>query len=352
MKRLLLVILCLLATLGSISCSTATTSVSGGYVQVGEERLVPKYAVKLGGETIGFDRYRHFFLNVADSMTDGMTPEEEAAFWTQEKVEELKTTVLTYLSNSVALAHYAKEAGVSLTDEEKKQAKDYVESVKNNLGDQYLQHLQVLYLTEDLYLDLQTDEKLYEKIFNFLFDEKGPLAWTNEKYLEYYHQNYLCATHVLIPFEAGETPENCPKTMEKAQEVYGLAQTTDFNQLIATYGKDENLKNFPTGYYFTKKDMVESFYNATAALEVGGISQPVITPEGVHVIRRLEPDKEQVGLQKQSILWGSSSTDGSYSAGVYAQLFEEFYTQKSQQELQKVEYNPQIADYLKPGLVF
>ncbi len=353
MKKTIVLIFCLLLSLGTLSCSPAgdLVSVSGGYVQIEDEQVTPEYVLELDGEKVSFDEYRYFFLNLVDSMADGAA--DPAAFWTDEKQTELKNQTLDFILKAKAMNAYAKEKGLQLTEAEKASVEDYVNSIKSNLGDEDFEtQLTALHLTESLYRRLQAEEKTYEKIYNHLFKEGGEMAWSDEQFNEYYAQNYLCATHILLDFLPGETKDNCPKTLEEAHRIHSLCATEDFSSLIKQYGKDPNLENFPTGYYFKEGDMVESFYTAAKALAVGEISSPVISPEGVHIIRRLEPNAEQVALQKESILWGSSSADGTYTPGVYAALFEEFYQKQADGYAEAVVYNPRIEAYLKPGLVF
>lgn len=355
MKQLLSLLLLAATLLCALSCSPGqeTASVSGGYVLVEGEQIVPEYVLQIGTEKIGFDEYRYFFLNLAASMSDGVAEDKLATFWTEDNLQKLKNQTLDYILKAKALNRYAKDKGLSLTADEKTAVKDYVDSIIANLGNEdFALQLKTLNLTESLYRRLQEEERIYEKVFNFLFDEKGEMAWSEEQYQKYYAENYICATHILIDFEPGEKKDNCPKTMEKAKAIHALCATSDFNSLIKEHGKDENLANFPTGYYFTEDDMVKEFYDAAKALEIGGISEPVATDEGCHIIKRLAPDKEQVALQKESILWGSSSADGGYTPGVYAELFEEFYTKLASDYNKDVSYNPAIEGSLKPGLVF
>ncbi len=355
MKKTLSLLLLASVLVCTFSCAPAAdlTSVSGGYLLIDGQEVVPEYVMQIGSEKVGFDQYRYFFLNLTDSMENGVEEEKLGAFWTDENRQKLKNDTLDYILKAKALNDYAKEKGLSLSAEEKTAVKEYVDAIVANLGNEdFALQLKTLHLTESLYRRLQEEEKVYEKVFNFLFDEGGELAWSDEDYQKYYSENYLCATHILIDFEPGETKDNCPKTLEKANGIYDQCATADFDSLIKEHGKDENLKNYPTGYYFTEGDMVKSFYDAAKALEVGGISRPVVTDEGCHIIKRLEPDKEQVALQKESILWGTSSSDGSYSSGVYAELFEAFYTQLASDYAENVSYNAEIENYLKPGLVF
>lgn len=356
MKKLLLLCLCLILALSALSCSNSTASVSGGYVLVGEEQVVPEYVMELNGEKIGFDEYRYFFLNLVSSLPESEGKQNDAAFWTEEKIAQLKTTAQDYIVKAKALNAYAKDHGLQLTETEKAGVEDYVDSIIENLGqEQFNELLKTLSLTEALYRRLQAEEKTYEKVYNHLFQEGGELAWTQEEFLKYYNETYLCTTHILIEYLPGETADNCPQTMEEAQRIHGLCATEDFSSLIKQYGKDANLEKNPTGYYFKDgdtSDYTKILYPIAKTLEVNAYSRPVVSEKGIHIIKRLEPNAEQVNLQKEAILWGSSAADGSSSLGVYATEFENFYNNLAQSYTKTLTYNPKIEAYLKPGLVF
>lgn len=351
MKKITLL---LIATMLLFTCACSQgpdlESVSGGYIKAGEEKLTPEYVLRIGDKKIGFDQYRYFFLNVADSMA---YQHDAQTFWTEEKIKELKDQVEDYLLKAYALEKYAEKNSLTLTADEKNTVNSYVDDIINNMGkEEFKENMDTLYLTEKLYRALQADEAVYEKIYTKLFGEGGEMAWSNEEFDAYYAENYICATHVLISFTAGEKPDNCPVTYKKAQDVLALTATEDFDSLIDKYGTDAELERYPTGYYFTEGDMVKEFYNAAKALKVGEISDIVVTSAGCHIIKRLEPDKEQIALQKDAILNGSSSSDGSYKPGIYADLFEEFYTKLTDEYKSQLTYNSEVEEYLKPGLVF
>ena len=101
-----------------------------------------------------------------------------------------------------------------------------------------------------------------------------------------FRETYLCAKHVLIPYEA----EQAEKT---AKDVYRYAKAgTKFDQLIEDFGEDPGMAFSPDGYVFTDGEMVAPFEDAVKALPVGGISQPVESDYGYHIIMRMPLPEE------------------------------------------------------------
>jgi len=104
----------------------------------------------------------------------------------------------------------------------------------------------------------------------------------------------LGAKHILISFASHASPEAAEAL---ALELHARAVAgEDFDTLIATYGEDPGMVASPQGYTFVSGVMVESFEEATRALEIGEISGLVHSDFGIHIIKRTEPIPEEVQL--------------------------------------------------------
>ena len=110
---------------------------------------------------------------------------------------------------------------------------------------------------------LWSTERVFEHLVNTIDASK------------YYNDEYICAKHVLVD------------TKSTADTVYKKATTgTSFDKLIAQYGQDPGAMYSPDGYVFTKGEMVKPFEEASFALEIGEISEPVKSDYGYHIIKR------------------------------------------------------------------
>jgi len=84
-------------------------------------------------------------------------------------------------------------------------------------------------------------------------------------------------------------------SLERADELLTrVLAGEDFSALIETYGEDPGMRTFPEGYTFVQGDMVPEFENATLELEIGEISGLVISDFGIHIIKRVEPDPDNI----------------------------------------------------------
>jgi peptidyl-prolyl cis-trans isomerase SurA len=105
----------------------------------------------------------------------------------------------------------------------------------------------------------------------------------------------VSASHILIQYEgASRAPQSITRTKEEAlalaQKVAQLAKEegADFAALAREYSDGPSGPRGGNLYNFAPGQMVGPFSNAVLALEIGGISDPVETQFGYHVIKRQE----------------------------------------------------------------
>ena len=69
----------------------------------------------------------------------------------------------------------------------------------------------------------------------------------------------------------------------------------DFSELMHTYTADVfGLADHPYGYTFAEWQMVPEFSQGTLDLEIGEVGGPVLSTHGFHIIKRIEPDPDNV----------------------------------------------------------
>lgn len=106
----------------------------------------------------------------------------------------------------------------------------------------------------------------------------------------------LNASHILIKYDTvdqtGETERTREEALELAAEVYEKAtkQDADFAELARTYSEDTSAKDGGRLGNFTPETMIPEFSEATINLQIGGISEPIESQFGFHIIRRTELD--------------------------------------------------------------
>lgn len=121
---------------------------------------------------------------------------------------------------------------------------------------------------------------------------------------ERFDETYMRCKHVLIKTvdDDNNELENQDELKAKAEEVAARAKAgEDFDALIKEYNEDPGMESSPDGYVFTEGEMVDEFYQGTKALEVGGISDPIKSSYGWHIIQRL-PLRDEDFTSKQATI--------------------------------------------------
>ena len=135
---------------------------------------------------------------------------------------------------------------------------------------------------------------------------------------EFYNDKFLRAKHVLIGFvDAQGNTRTDAEALALATDIANrLKAGESIDDLMAEYSDDPGSESNPDGYIFIDSSkisdvtysnlsmaglvMTEEFTQGVAALEIGGISEPVQTEYGYHVIVRLDINETE-DLFKNSV---------------------------------------------------
>ncbi len=120
---------------------------------------------------------------------------------------------------------------------------------------------------------------------NYLTDTK-----TKENLLQKTYQRYLTevsASHILVSCPEGAKPEDTLNAWQKASGIRErIINGEPFEQVARGTSDDQSVKfNGGNLGYFTVFQMITPFEDAAYNLKKGGLSQPVRTPYGYHIIR-------------------------------------------------------------------
>lgn len=115
---------------------------------------------------------------------------------------------------------------------------------------------------------------------------------------EIYNNDYITAKHVLILFEGRDSED---AALQEATAAYNRAVAGEnFEDLIVELNEDPG-EDPETGYTFGAGEMVDEFYEGALNLEIGGISKPVRTTYGYHVIKRYPMPEKGTDLYQSYI---------------------------------------------------
>ncbi|MFI5322356.1 MAG: peptidylprolyl isomerase [Thermodesulfobacteriota bacterium] len=233
----------------------------------------------------------------------------------------------------------AKKLGLTVTEAELDAS---IENVKQkfNLNDaQMAEVLKKQNMTPESFREQWRHQTLGNKLLESQL--KNKIVITEEEIQDYYKQNYAGKSS-----DAGEVSTNAPTGQvkiahiliatstpgaeKKAEEVAGLAKSgKDFGQLAKQYSDDKLSadKGGDLGY-FKKGDLIAPLETAVQNTPVGGVTSPVESPAGYHVIKVLERTEPEKAKNKS----GSSDTVV-IGEGTRKEITDILYKQKAEAQL-------------------
>ncbi len=296
----------------------------------------------VGGRDVTWQDYFYFLSNEAYSVENyiaQMTVYGGGASWAdpwgsdEEPDENFADYVLRstedYVRLMTAIIELSEEHDAGLSDEDQSAVADamaqtFVSALGEDPTEEAIEgYLKERYMTRPILERLISMDYLYSNTFNARYGENSSNV-SDEDALKYLTENgYLSANHILfrtVDPATGEalSDEAVAEKLEKAQAIADeLRAIEDQDVLLARFAElkseldeDSGKVAHPDGYTFTSGVMVSEFEDAVKALEDYGVSEPVKSSYGYHVILRL-PLRADAELT-------SSSGGGATARGLFA----------------------------------
>ena len=210
------------------------------------------------------------------------------------------------LRQLMTILGYAESQGVEASQETLDAIQAQRESDKKaTVGEEgteedFAQFLHSLYRSEEAYQRSNMANYINLQHYTEAYGENGEKV-SDEQALGYLEENgYLYANHILLTtmdLQTGEALEEAA-VAEKEAQAQALAEELQaiqdpeqlvkrFLELKEEYDEDTGKTAYPDGYVFLPGKMVAEFEEGVKALADYGVSQPVKTSYGYHVILRL-----------------------------------------------------------------
>ena len=152
----------------------------------------------------------------------------------------------------------------------------------------------LLELLDEIDMSMETFQLLNEvlEMERLLLIEMGESLLSQADVDHFVSENgILRAKHILIAGEDEETTAFAMELYEELAALEGDEFLTRFVELMDEYGEDPGMIANPEGYTFFPGVMVPSFYDGAYELEYYGLSEPVRSTFGYHIILRLPIDQ-------------------------------------------------------------
>ena len=279
----------------------------------------------VNGEDISLEEYNYFLLFAKQSILAGANATEDSKeFWTTTDIDGknaaalAKENALDEAVKYTLIAQKAKAMGISADTSE---AKEQISAALSN-ADAFVQQYG---LSREIMSTIL--EKFYlESMLLQKEAENGVLDGSEENLKKTYEENFRTIKHILFSLTDPETGE---ERFDQVQ-AYDLAKNAidminsgeySFDEIMNRYSMDPGLSSSPNGYTFTNNGtMVAPFEEAAFELEIGEISQPVVTSYGCHVLKREALLSYEEYLELNDITTISSIIEEAYLSELVAEL--------------------------------
>ena len=296
-KRIIAMLLCgILAVSAFSSCDKAPVDPTDTENTEVSDVDGSEVAVKIGDYEVTVDHYSSYAESVMLSSIRYSDSTDEFKIDDKEYMDGFIEDVTDNFKQYAAYEKYAKSIGVedptqeeidSMTDDFVSYYQMYGIDIRSEIGDEFDELMRVQTIMT------KTIDKLAEDV-------------TAEEALAGLADGTYRAKHILISADESLSEEELAEKEKLANEVYEKAAAgEDFDSLIKEYGEDPGTESNPDGYTFGEGEMVDEFYEGTAALAENEISKPVKSKFGFHIIQRLpvvatESMKQDVAYNKMN----------------------------------------------------
>lgn len=251
-----------------------------------------KPVMRVGGYDISSEEYLYFYRNFEDQYTYESNVTEET----------IRADVEEALRTKYALHTLIDRYHITLDQDDIASVNAQVETYRTEFGgaESFAEELAAWSMDEQYFRHLLELDALEIKLRAYLSDPyTGDIPADDATVLADIYANFYHATQILITREAGD---DLVAEYNIACEALSRARAgEDFDALIAEYGEDEYIRGNPVGYYFTEGQLLEEFENAVKSLDVGEISEVIVSDIGYHVIRRLPLREEEINARFDSL---------------------------------------------------
>ncbi len=296
----------------------------------------------VNGEEILTEEFEYYLLIAKQNiLTSAGAAEDSKEFWETTDIggknaaDLAKETALDDAITTTLIAQKARELGISAdTSEAKKQISSVLASADDIISTYGITESGLRSSLEKYYLSANLMQQLAED---------GKLDISEEALRKTYEENFRTIKHILFSMTDPQTNETL-YTLEETEKMalYAKDQITkngaDFDELMNSSSMDPGLQTNPGGYTFTNDgSMVPQFETAAFELEIGEISDVVLTSYGSHILKR-EP---LLSYDEYVSLNGNSSI---------SMILERAYEQELSAEYKassKIERNDKVYNSLK-----
>ena len=195
---------------------------------------------------------------------------------------------------------FARALGIGLSEESLQTYDETVEAYVQSAGvstpEEFFALLEENFANERVFENQVKTSLLQEQCFAELYGAEGEKVSDEEAVAFLEEGGYMRVMHILVMTgenrEEEEALAQAEEIAAELAELEGEELTAKFAELAEQYNEDSNSE-----YTFTEGSMVEEFESAAKALGEYGVSEPVKSSYGYHVILRLPLDPDALTIE-------------------------------------------------------
>ena len=290
--------------------------------------------IEVNGEIITAEEYFYWLDYVCGYLTasaggklDLSKPlNENATYADYAKMDALNTVMLR-----ASISSWAKEAGIELTDKDNEaleaQRQEYMKYYGGEEG--YRQQLQILGISEEMLLHIESAPLVYTHVQEAFCDPKGAL-YPGDEAVEAYAQQGGYVTARLLYFATNGMDEKAVDDVKDKAESYAkrLSKAKDTDKTYEKLAKELELNTDPKGLTIHPGTSDPAVCTAIAKLKVGQVSGVIQGQSGFYVAVRMPLDKDSVSvdLYNSALQTRTESVKMNINRSLYQQIdAAEFY---------------------------
>ncbi len=275
-----------------------------------------------------YAEYRYFRLNNKRDLFGADTE------LTAEQLSEVAANAEQNILDRHALYTMAESYGITVTDDDRAIADEYVDAYREACGDDdgYRTALTDQYMTDALFREVTTDTTIAFALMEEL-DAKDILDLSDEAFDKAAKSDeLLCLKEIYIYYPDASLKD---WALGRAEELtQKLDAGEDFEALMREYSSYSATELPPEhGYYTMKYDALDEIWDVASSLKEGQYSDPIVTDFGVHIVLRAKKDASYIEENREEI----------YEIFRQSRFYEEFYKYRDTLTVTYTDYGKELA---------
>ncbi len=222
--------------------------------------------------------------------------------------QQLFKVLIDNIKQTAALLDWARDHDIKLDDTDYDEIQDEIQLLVEQAGNETLFETRLAsdYMTLEVLTTNFKDQKLGQKIREYILSDESPYSFTEQQKSEFIEsRNVLAVQFIFISYETTAGLIEYPSSIQKSDDIKQTAEQIyqqyidgeDFTKLVEEYSKDGLMVNSPEGYtYYRDQELfLDSFVGqAVNGLEIGEVSEILENEGGFYIVKRTEPIPSQV----------------------------------------------------------